>query len=74
MGDSPVITKESHIPDSFDSVVLYCASGIRSQLAASALQDMGYSNVFSLKGGIKAWKQSGYETIAGNDTFQDANQ
>ncbi len=40
-------------------IVLYCASGNRSALAASALGEMGYNNVSSLSGGIKGWVDSG---------------
>ena len=40
-------------------IVLYCAGGVRSALAAQSLQDMGYSNVRSMAGGFSAWKDSG---------------
>jgi rhodanese-related sulfurtransferase len=40
-------------------VILHCAAGGRSALAARTLQDMGYSNVAHLDGGITAWKQAG---------------
>lgn len=40
-------------------VVVYCASGNRSALAADVMQDMGYSNVSSLAGGIRGWAESG---------------
>ena len=40
-------------------IILHCASGGRSALGAVALQDMGYSNVAHLDGGIKAWKEAG---------------
>ena len=36
-------------------VVLYCASGNRSALAAATLQEMGYTDVASLAGGFKSW-------------------
>lgn len=39
-------------------IILYCASGGRSALAADVLQQMGYSNVAHLDGGIKAWKEA----------------
>jgi len=41
------------------TLVLYCASGGRSALAAKTLQDMGYSKVCSLVGGLAAWKEAG---------------
>lgn len=43
-------------------VILHCASGGRSALAASMLQDMGYSNVAHLDGGFTAWKDAGKPT------------
>jgi rhodanese-related sulfurtransferase len=42
------------------SMVLYCGGGYRSALAADALQQMGYTNVTSMDGGIKAWREAGY--------------
>ena len=39
-------------------IILYCASGGRSALAADMLQQMGYSNVAHLDGGLNAWKES----------------
>ena len=38
-------------------LLLYCASGGRSALAAQRLQEMGFSNVAHIAGGIKAWKE-----------------
>ncbi|MBA2637181.1 MAG: molybdopterin-synthase adenylyltransferase MoeB [Solirubrobacterales bacterium] len=42
-------------------VVLYCASGVRSALAAATLQQLGYTDVASMTGGITLWKDRGYE-------------
>jgi rhodanese-related sulfurtransferase len=39
-----------------DEIVVYCASGARSMLAADSLTKMGYKNVSSLQGGIANWK------------------
>jgi len=44
-------------------VVLYCQSGLRSVLAARALQDLGYQNVINLGGGYQKWVQSGRPTV-----------
>jgi rhodanese-related sulfurtransferase len=38
---------------------VYCAGGVRSLLAADSLKKMGYSNVVSLAGGIRGWKEAG---------------
>lgn len=40
-------------------IILHCASGGRSALAAETLQRMGYTNVAHLDGGIKAWEAAG---------------
>ncbi len=40
-------------------VVLYCASGNRSALAADVLQQMGYAEVASMRGGIRGWSDAG---------------
>jgi rhodanese-related sulfurtransferase len=51
---------ESVVPNMEDPVVLYCGGGYRSALAADALQQMGYRNVCSMAGGIRAWREAGY--------------
>ena len=40
-------------------VVIYCASGNRSAMAADILQQMGYRKVSSMRGGIRAWADAG---------------
>src|SRR6186997_208146 len=53
---------EAAAPDKDARVVLYCASGQRSALAANTLQELlGYSNVASMTGGITLWKDRGYD-------------
>lgn len=50
-----------HRPE-FDAnkrIILHCASGGRSALAADTLQNMGYTNVAHLDGGLNAWKEGG---------------
>src|SRR3954466_13121548 len=54
---------EGAVRDRDAHVVLYCASGQRSALAAHTLQQLlGYTNVESMTGGITLWKDRGYET------------
>lgn len=43
-------------------VVLHCASGARSAIAAATLRQMGYANVVHLAGGIAAWLAAGMPT------------
>ena len=50
---------EDAAPDKNALVVLYCASGNRSVLAARSLGELGYTNVVSMAGGFTAWKRSG---------------
>lgn len=51
---------ETWVSDKQAAVILYCGGGYRSALAADALRQMGYANVTSMDGGIKAWKEAGY--------------
>lgn len=50
----------SRVPDKGAEIVLYCGGGYRSALAADNLQRMGYSNVWSMAGGIRAWREANY--------------
>src|SRR3712207_3085220 len=53
---------EGAVPDRSANVVLYCASGNRSALAAHTLKELlGYENVSSMTGGITLWKDRGYD-------------
>ncbi len=52
---------EEAIPDTTTPIVLYCGGGYRSALAAINLQQMGYTNVISMDGGFRGWKDSGHE-------------
>ena len=49
---------ESIIPDKNSEIVLYCGGGFRSALAADALQQMGYTKVFSMDGGMRGWREA----------------
>jgi rhodanese-related sulfurtransferase len=49
-------------PDKDTELILYCGGGFRSALAADMLQKMGYTNVTSMDGGWKAWKDAGAPT------------
>src|SRR5687768_13094304 len=50
---------EAAIPDHAAEIVLYCGGGFRSALAADNLQKMGYTNVISMDGGFRGWKEAG---------------
>ena len=49
---------EARVSDKGTKMVLYCGGGFRSALAADALRKMGYTDVISLDGGWRAWKES----------------
>jgi rhodanese-related sulfurtransferase len=51
---------EKHFPDPAVELILYCGGGFRSALAADALQKMGYTNVISMDGGMRDWRNRGY--------------
>src|ERR671939_207972 len=50
---------EETVPDRNADVVLYCAGGTRSLLAARSLREMGYERVRSMSGGFTGWSQAG---------------
>ncbi len=49
---------EAKIPDKDTEVILYCGGGFRSVLAADTVQKMGYTNVYSMDGGWRGWKEA----------------
>ena len=56
LGD--IITMAENIPTD-KPVILYCKTGIRSQLAIQRLQNkFGFTNLLNLKGGMEAWKKA----------------
>ena len=57
---------EARVPDLSAEIVLYCGGGFRSALAADNLQKMGYTNVISMDGGIRDWREKGYPLTKGS--------
>lgn len=57
---------EGVIHDRQAEIVLYCGGGFRSALAADSLQRMGYTNVSSMAGGIRAWREKKLPLDVGN--------
>src|SRR5260370_28073750 len=55
---------EEKIPDHRTPVILQCASGTRSLLAARTLRELGYENVYNMTGGFNAWKDRGLPWVA----------
>jgi rhodanese-related sulfurtransferase len=56
---------EARVPDVKTPVVLYCGGGFRSALAADNLQKMGYTNVLSMDGGVREWREKNYPMTRG---------
>jgi len=54
---------EARVPELSTEMVLYCGGGFRSALAADNLQKMGYTNVISMDGGIRDWREKGYPLV-----------
>ena len=57
---------EEKIPDVKKPIICYCGGGSRSALVTESLQKMGYANVRSLAGGLRAWKEAGLPTVQEN--------
>ena len=56
---------EERVPDQNTPMVLYCGGGFRSALAADNLQKMGYTQVLSMDGGIRGWREKGFALTKG---------
>ena len=54
---------EVRVPDPGTELVLYCGGGFRSALAADNLQKMGYTNVVSMDGGVREWREKNYPLV-----------
>ena len=48
-----------------DHIVVYCQSGKRSNIAADTLSELGYTNVYNIRGSMNAWLQAGYAVAGG---------
>jgi len=48
-----------------DHIVLYCQSGKRSNIAQDTLMELGYRNVYNIRGSVNAWLQAGYQLAGG---------
>jgi rhodanese-related sulfurtransferase len=56
---------EQRVPQLDTPLVLYCGGGYRSALAADNLQKMGYTNVLSMDGGIREWREKHFPLTSG---------
>ena len=66
---------EQFVPDRSKRVVLYCASGVRSALAAKTLaEDLGYEDVSSMAGGITLWRDRGLPVVTPRSLTQEQKE
>jgi rhodanese-related sulfurtransferase len=56
---------EARVPDLNTPMVLYCGGGFRSAMTADNLQKMGYTNVLSMDGGIRIWREKNFPLTRG---------
>jgi len=54
---------EERVPELNREMILYCGGGFRSALAEDNLQKMGYTNVISMDGGIRSWREKGFPLV-----------
>src|SRR5213593_1071003 len=59
------------LPDKQQPIVVYCAGGVRSALAAKTLQELGYSTVYSMRGGFNEWKNNGLPIVVPEKVGKD---
>lgn len=55
--------REAKLADRKQPLIVHCASGARSAMAVDVLQQMGFTDVKSLAGGIAAWKEAGLSVV-----------
>lgn len=65
------VKADKTLTDKAQPIVVYCAGGVRSALAAKTLQDLGYSNVVSMAGGFNEWKNSGLPFVVPESVSKD---
>src|SRR3989440_7931055 len=59
------------LTDTSQPIVVYCAGGTRSALAAKTLQDLGYTDVCSMRGGFNEWKNNGMPFVTPEKVGKD---
>jgi molybdopterin/thiamine biosynthesis adenylyltransferase/rhodanese-related sulfurtransferase len=65
------VKAEKMLTDKDQPIVVYCAGGTRSALAAKTLQDLGYSDVCSMRGGFNEWKNNGLPFVTPQKVGKD---
>src|SRR5262252_9603961 len=65
------VKADKTLTDKNQPVVVYCAGGVRSALAAKTLQDLGYKDVYSMRGGFNEWKNAGFGFVTPEKVGKD---
>jgi molybdopterin/thiamine biosynthesis adenylyltransferase/rhodanese-related sulfurtransferase len=65
------VKADKALPNKEQPIVVYCAGGVRSALAAKTLQDLGYSQVYSMIGGFNEWKNNGMPFVTPEKVGKD---
>jgi adenylyltransferase/sulfurtransferase len=65
------VKADKMLPDKSQPIVIYCAGGTRSALAAKTLQDLGYNDVYSMRGGFNEWKNNGMPFVTPESVGKD---
>ncbi len=62
--DTELPMKDPQLQDRNQKMLIVCGAGGQAALAAKSLKDMGFTDVSIIDGGMKGWKDAGYETAA----------
>src|SRR6476619_1274076 len=65
------VKADKTLTDKSQPIVVYCAGGTRSALAAKTLLDLGYSDVYSMRGGFNEWKNNGLPFVTPEKVGKD---
>jgi rhodanese-related sulfurtransferase len=60
--DTELPMKDPQLQDRNQKVIVACGAGGQAALSAKALKDMGFTDVSIIDGGVRGWKEAGYET------------
>jgi molybdopterin/thiamine biosynthesis adenylyltransferase len=62
---------DDYAPDPNKKIVVYCAAGMRSLLAAKSLRELGYEDTESMAGGYRGWSDAGHPTMKNKEMTTD---
>jgi len=65
------VKADKELADKSQPIVVYCAGGTRSAFAAKTLQDLGYTDVYSMRGGFNEWKNNGFRFVTPEKVGKD---